>query len=133
MNLADFSNQKLDKAKPFNLVFPDGSVSDAKIYIKSLKSKDVIRETDAIAKRANQAVAKGLDYAIKSDIEMCCAIVEAIEGFTIQPEENTFGFETDGDRIVSTKDNIRLLMEHFHFVRQQVAAQANDDSFFYLN
>lgn len=133
MNLADFSNAKLEQSKPFNLIFPDGSVTDAKIYIKSMKSKAVLREIDNIQKRLNQSLDQGAEAAVKSDVDMACVIIDTIENMTITAEANVFGFELDGENIVSTKENIRILMENFHFARQQVSARAGDDGFFYLD
>lgn len=133
MNLADFSNEKLEQSKPFNLVFPDGSVTDAKIYIKSMKSKAVLREIDNIKKRLNQSLDQSAEAVIKSDIDMACVIIDAIDGLTIEPEANVFGFELKENSIVSTKENIRILMENFHFARQQVSLRSGDDGFFYLD
>jgi len=130
MNLADFSNKEFEQAKQYIPFWPNGQDMDAKIYLRSMKSTHVLKVLDSIEKRKNQG-AKGIDQAINADIDMCCAMVDAIEGFTIEPEDNEFNFDLDGNKIISNSRNIRLLMENFLFLRKQVATKANDDGFFY--
>lgn len=130
MNLMNYSKDKLSESKPYTPYYPNGEEMDAKIFLKSIKSSEVLKEIDRVTKRKNQG-AGSVERATKADIDVCCVIVDAIEGFTIEEEENTLGFELEGNKVVSTDKNIRLLMENFIFLREQVSAQAADDSFFY--
>lgn len=131
--LMNFSKDKLEQSKPFKPVYPDNTEMDATIYIKSLKSKESLQQIDAIDKRKNQSQAKGMESAVQSDIDMCCAIIDSIDGFTIDEEDNALGFELNGNKVVSTRENIRILVDNFPFIRRQVAAQSADDNFFYTS
>lgn len=130
MNLADFSNNKLEQSKEYIPFWPNGEPMDAKIFIKSMRSTEVMKVIDEINKRANQG-SKSIERQINNDIDLCCAVVDEIDGFTIEPDDNAFGFELNGNKIISNKKNIRLLMQNFVFLRQQVGSKVQDDSFFY--
>lgn len=132
MNLADYSNDRLEQSKAYTPFWPNGEPMNAKIFIKSMRSTEVLKAIDDINKRSNQG-SKSIERHINNDIDMCCAVIDEIDGFTIEPDENTFGFELNGNKVLSNKKNIRLLMQNFLFLRQQVGSKVQDDSFFYEN
>lgn len=131
MKLMDFSKDKLNRSKPFELVYPDGTATGATVYIRSLKSKEALAKIDELEKRNNQVRAQGSKAGIQADIEMCAILIDAIEGFTIKEEDNTLGLEVKGESVTSTRENIRIIAENFPFICRQVVAQAQDDNFFY--
>ena len=130
MNLANYSNDKLEQSKAYVPFWPNGELMDAKIFIKSMRSTEVMKMVDEINKRSNQG-SKSIERQINNDIDLCCAVVDEIDGFTIEPDDNTFDFELNGNKVISNKKNIRLLMQNFLFLRQQIGAKVQDDSFFY--
>lgn len=130
MNLANYSNDKLEQSKAYTPFWPNGELMDAKIFIKSMRSTEVMKMLDEINKRSNQG-SKSIERQINNDIDLCCAVIDEIDGFTIEPDDNTFDFELNGNKVISNKKNIRLLMQNFLFLRQQVGAKVQDDSFFY--
>lgn len=134
MNLMNYSKDKFEKSQKMEVLYPTGAKSGGVIYIRSLKSKVVQAKIDEIVKLSNQVKAQGMSAIVDNDIEIACEIIDSIEGFTIEEADNTIGFElSDGNKIVSTRENIKLLLENFPFIRNQVGAQAADDSFFYKN
>ncbi|UNM95954.1 hypothetical protein MMG00_12235 [Ignatzschineria rhizosphaerae] len=132
MNLMNYSKDKFEKSQKMEVLYPTGAKSGGVIYIRSLKSKAVQTKIDEIAKLNNQVKAQGVGAAVDNDIEIACEIVDSIDGFTIEEADNTIGFElSDGNKIVSTRENIKLLLENFPFIRSQIAVKAQDDNFFY--
>lgn len=129
--LMNFSKDKFDQSKPLELLYPDGTAMGATVYIHSLKSRYALAKLDEIRKRNNQMEAQGTDVIIQRDREMCCAIIDSIDGFTISPEDNSLELEVDGEKIISNKKNIEILMENFPFIVKQIVAKASDDHFFY--
>ena len=56
MNLVDFSNDKLEQSKAYTPFWPNGEPMDAKIFIKSIRSTEVMKMIDEINKRSNQGI-----------------------------------------------------------------------------
>lgn len=131
MKLMDFSNDKFNQAQPFTPSYPNGVDMDAVIYVRSIKSAESQKEIDRLTKIRNQSGKKGLDQAIQLDIDIISSAIDSISGFTLDKKDNTLGFDLEGNKVISNPKNIRLLMEHFYFLREQVSRQTQNDNFFY--
>ena len=133
MKLVDFSNDRLDQSKAYEPFYPNGTpMEGVKIYLRSMKSTKALKAIDEISRRYNQQK-NSIEREINRDIDYCCAVIDAIEGFTIEPEDNSLDFDLDGNKVISNEKNIRLLMKNFIFLRHQIGSKVQDDSFFYEN
>lgn len=97
-----------------------------------MKSTKALKAIDEISRRYNQQK-NSIEREINRDIDYCCAVIDAIEGFTIEPEDNSLDFDLDGNKVISNEKNIRLLMKNFIFLRHQIGSKVQDDSSFYEN
>lgn len=130
-NIAQFSNSRLEEAKPFNPYSPLGEKLDSiTLYVKSSKCKEAVTLINKVASKvvANQAkLQRGEEVKIdrsrdiKDDIELATIVLDRVEGLEVE----------DGTEIGSNKDLIRVLVTEHDWLRDQVLLKANEDSFFY--
>lgn len=131
-NIAQFSNDKLNESKPFFVVLPDGTKTEGKIYIYSMKSKKAINALDDISNDELKSQKYPMRRAVNKDIKLCSKLVDKIENILISDNDNTsFGFEVENGAIISNNKNIKILIENFPFIRDQIAKHANNDALFY--
>lgn len=131
INIAKYSKDKLNESKPFFVVLPDGKTTEGQIYIYSMRSDRAIRALDDISRDEAQGVKRPMFNAVNKDMKLCIKLVDKIDNILISDEDNSFGFEVVNGAIISTEKNIKILIENFPFIRDQVAKNANDINAFY--
>lgn len=131
-NIAKFSKDKLNESKPFFVVLPDGAKTEGKIHIHSMRSTKAIEALDEISNEELKSQKYPMRKAVNKDIKLCSKLVDKIENILISDDDNTsFGFEVENGAIISNSKNIKILIENFPFIRDQIAKHANNDALFY--
>lgn len=127
IDLSRFSAKKLEEAKEFELVLPDGTTNkDLVVAVKSLASKDGLaktfeqedqrRATMAQMAKEGKVYQDRLQDAVKSALETCVTVTEYIR---------------NGEVILNTKEDIKGFFEDYVWARAQVIDHAKDEGFFY--
>lgn len=128
LSTLETGRKKQDEGVEVSIKLPDGSDSGMVITVASYESERVKRIAREIG---NKALIEQKRNPRKGDS------VEAIEERTfaiaIASIVDWSGLEMDGKPLECTRDNIRMVLEKFPFIAEQIDAAAGDRTLFFGN
>lgn len=130
-NISSFSNDALEKEKEFQLLSPDTQLP-INIYMQIVSSSapepkkiaeknfNKMRVAESLSQRKGKVAEISFDESIQRNIDLAMAVVKGWRGIA-----------TNDGELPYSEENKRMLLTNYAWIREQVLAKAEEESFFY--